>query len=574
MSSSEMTDQGRSTSPLAKVDIGGLPEPIKVALSLLAISALLFASWLVVYETGGTSKAFPHIFYVPVLAGAWFFGFPGGLLAAVAAGLLCGPFMPLDSATGEAQTAINWLSRAGFFLLAGSLAGMMCQTLRSQAKALADRNRRSTLSGLPNQIALEHDLDARIRKAKGGVNAGYFVAEVQMADLDKVIATLGHRNVDKLVRSVGLNLQAALPFAPKIYNDHADTFALIAEEADVRDVREFGEALISAVQKRIDVSGLPIVTRCHVGLARYPAHGQNGAELIRACRFAIHMAEASEQKYEIFDKAIYMRQRQSFELLRELVRAIDNNELVFHYQPKLDLRTGKITSAEALVRWEHPSKGVLMPGAFIPAAEQTDLITQISAWGLKNAVSRLSAWKDDGFDLGIAVNLSARDLADARLIQDLRDLIALYDIDPALLEMEVTETAVIGDIHRAEQVLGDIRELGIRVSIDDFGTGHSGLSQLRNLPIDSLKIDQVFIAELLTSDLDDKIVRAAIDLGHHLGAEVVAEGVESAEVVDLLRAYGCDIAQGYGIAKPLPEPELRSWLNDLDAGVSARSAHH
>lgn len=544
-----------------RVDLPALPGTIVVFLAFITILASLIGSWVLVYYTGGTSKAFPHIFYVPVLLGAWFFGLPGGTLAAIAAGFLCGPVMPLDTSTGAMQSTVNWLSRTGFFVLAGGIAGMMCQVLRGQAQALANRSHHSTFSGLPNQIALEHDLNHRIQMERKNGADRFLVAEVQIADLHKVIATLGYRNVDGLLQSVGRNLQVSIPFAEKIYNDHFDTFAVVAEEAAVRDIHQFGQTLIGAVQQRIEVSGLPVVAKCYVGIARYPAHGENGAELIRACRFALHTAESNGEKFQIFDKAHDIHQRQSVERLTELCHAIDNDELIFHYQPKLDLRTGCVTSAEALVRWSHPRDGLLMPGAFIPAAEQTDLITDISGWGLKEAVSQLAAWKDGGIDLGIAVNLSARDLEDIRAIQDLKDLIALYTIDPGRLEMEVTETTVINDIGRAERALGEIRNLGMKVSIDDFGTGHSGLSLLRNLPIDSLKIDQVFVAELLTSPGDEKIVRAAIDLGHHFGAEVVAEGVEDAEALERLQEYGCDLAQGYWIARPMPEPELRTWLD-------------
>jgi EAL domain-containing protein (putative c-di-GMP-specific phosphodiesterase class I) len=297
-------------------------------------------------------------------------------------------------------------------------------------------------------------------------------------------------------------------------------------------------------------------------VAQYPAHGNNGEELCRASRFAVRRAEATGEKYAIFDKAHASQKIEILQRLTKLREAIAGDELIFHYQPKLDLRTKEISSVEALVRWPQASGEILSPAAFIPAAEGTALITQLSAWGLQTAVRQLAHWQKDKVhtDLRIAVNLSALDLRDDNTVRLIKEFLALYGVNASRLEIEVTETTIIDDLPAATRCLEQIKELGVHIAIDDFGTGHAGLVQLKNLPVHSLKIDQTFVKNMLTDSKDRQIVRSAIDLGHNLGLEIIAEGVESKEVLAELGQYGCDIVQGYGIARPLPEAALRTWL--------------
>jgi predicted signal transduction protein with EAL and GGDEF domain len=554
--------RGMTENVLAQFDLQGIPSIARAVLIWQGIAALLILSWAVVHQTGGTAQVFVHVFYIPVLIGAVFFGPAGGVVAGAAAGILCGPFMPLHTATGEMQAISGWSYRAGFFVTMGALAGSMVSMLRRQARLISERSRHSVLTGIPNQVALEADLDDLIRSNKRSGNSGFFVVEIGIWDIQRVIAAFGHHHANRLLQSIGSNLQDTFASAGRIYHTQVDRFAVVTPDDNAENISEFCGLLIQAVQRPSDLSGLPVTLRGRVGLARYPVHGTSGAELSRACRFALREAEAGKHSYAIFDRAHDTEEHETLDRLTKLKAAIDDRKLVFHYQPKLDLDSGEVTSVEALVRWPQPSGDVLPPGAFVPAAEGTGLITLLSAWGLRTAIAQLSQWRHDDpcTNLGIAVNLSALDLQDGATVRTIKEMLALYDVAPHLLEIEVTETSIIEDFKDARRCLDEIKALGVRIAIDDFGTGHAGLVQLKNLPVDIIKIDKTFVKNILTDSKDNQIVRSAIDLGHNLDLKVVAEGVETDEILHKLREYGCDVVQGYGIARPMPEEALRTWL--------------
>jgi len=550
----------------SRLDLREIPAAIRLVLAVATIASLLIASGMLVYETGGTSNVYVHVFYVSILVGTFFFGISGGVIVGLAAGLICGPYMPLNTITGETQTTINWLMRTGFFILMGVVAGFIVEALRRQARLLRQSTHRSKLTGLPNQIALEQDINQRIRQTYRSGKGEFLVAELGISSLNQMMVTFGHARATELLIVIDENLKRSFPDVERIYHVQADRYAIVVPDDSFEKIRELCEKIIAAIKRPLELSGLPIIMNGCVGLSRYPTHGMSGAELSRAAHFALHMAETTKQDYLIFDRMHDEQRRQDFQLLGELKEAILKDELIFNYQPKLDLRAGKTLSVEALVRWPHPSGKILPPGAFIPAAENTALITQLSAWGLKTAISQVNAWQRKGIhrDVGIAVNLSPTDLQNGMTVEIIKELLALYDVDPTRLEIEVTETAIINDIDVVTRCLRQMRSLGVRIAIDDFGTGHAGLAQLRNLPVDVLKIDRTFVANMTSDMKDDLIVRSAIDLGHNFDLEIVAEGVETEEVMTRLREYGCDTVQGYGIARPMPESDLQTWLSDTE----------
>jgi EAL domain-containing protein (putative c-di-GMP-specific phosphodiesterase class I) len=247
-------------------------------------------------------------------------------------------------------------------------------------------------------------------------------------------------------------------------------------------------------------------------------------------------------------------------MMAELGTAIRENQLLLHYQPRIDLHSGACTGCEALLRWQHPKHGMIPPGDFIPAAEMSDNIHPLSLWVLRNALEQIQRWLQEGLTLPIAVNLSARNLADRECPDKIAQLLQTYAVPAHLLEIEITESALISDPERAMQVVDRIHQLGIPLAIDDFGTGYSSLSYLKRLPIDTLKIDRSFVKDMRSNDADAVIVRSTIALAHSFGLKVVAEGVEDADTLDALRQLSCDQAQGFGIARPLPLTTLTEWL--------------
>jgi len=252
-------------------------------------------------------------------------------------------------------------------------------------------------------------------------------------------------------------------------------------------------------------------------------------------------------------------------LAAELREAITNHGLVVYFQPYVDLATGDVSGAEALVRWQHPTRGLLPPDEFIPIAEHTGLIRPLTMYVLVAALRRRRAWADAGYDLSISVNVSMRDLVDANLPQKVAEILAVADTSPDALTLEVTESQLMSDPERCSGVLRDLSRLGVRIAIDDFGTGFSSLVSLRSLPVDVIKVDKSFVLHMATNDNDDAIVRSTVDLGRSLGLGVVAEGVENEVTVQKLRQYGCHAMQGYYLSRPLPAEAFDAWLHSRDA---------
>jgi EAL domain-containing protein (putative c-di-GMP-specific phosphodiesterase class I) len=250
-------------------------------------------------------------------------------------------------------------------------------------------------------------------------------------------------------------------------------------------------------------------------------------------------------------------------LLGELRRAIEQNELVLYYQPKVSLRTSEVTGFEALVRWQHPEQGLLTPERFVPFAEHTGLVKPLTRYAMREAVRSCAKWQELGLDLGVAVNLSARDLLDLHLPDEVRLLLSETRIDPARLELEITENTILSDPGRTRTILNRLKELGVRLAIDDFGSGYSSLGYLKRLPLDVLKIDKSFVMTMLADDDSSAIVRSTIDLAHDLGLEVVAEGVATETIGGALAALRCDAGQGFYFAGPMPEDEAASWAAEV-----------
>ncbi|MBD0291554.1 MAG: EAL domain-containing protein, partial [Thermoleophilia bacterium] len=275
---------------------------------------------------------------------------------------------------------------------------------------------------------------------------------------------------------------------------------------------------------------------------------------------AMYVAKAAHRPFAVYDAAHDVNSASRLRVIAELRRAIDERELTLYYQPKERLETGDVVGVEALVRWNHPERGLLPPSEFVPLAQHTNLIRPLTLFVLEAALEQCRAWKDDRLSLRVAVNLSARSLLDADLAVDVERLLARLDLEPDVLELEITETMIMADPARAAAILGDLNALGVRIAIDDFGTGYSSLAYLSGLPVDEIKIDRSFVAAMGENASDAAIVRSTIDLGRNLGLGVVAEGVETEDVWRALRELGCDAAQGYFLSRPVPPRVLAEWV--------------
>ncbi len=297
-----------------------------------------------------------------------------------------------------------------------------------------------------------------------------------------------------------------------------------------------------------------------MGIAFYPDHGDDVDTLVQHADVAMYLAKEAHSSYQFYDPEQDLYSRGRLALVGQLRRAVGRGELVVHYQPKAEAPTGRIAGLEALVRWSHPERGLLGPDQFIPLAEQTGLIRPIARFVLDTALAQLAAWRVEHPDLTMAVNVSARNLLDPQLPDDVAVALDRHGLEPQALVLELTEGTIMADPNRALAVLDRLSEMGVRLAIDDFGVGYSSLGYLKRLPVDEIKIDKSFVLGMTHDEGDAVIVRSTIDLGRNLGLGVVAEGVENDEAWAQLALLGCDRVQGYGLSRPLPAETLTRWL--------------
>jgi diguanylate cyclase (GGDEF)-like protein len=382
-------------------------------------------------------------------------------------------------------------------------------------------------------------------------------------DLDRfkeVNDTFGHHYGDLLLEQLGARLGSVLRDSDTIARLGGDEFAILLPTASVEDATQIATRVLQVLEQGFSLGTLNLDIDASIGIALAPAHGSDADTLLRRADVAMYVAKRSGSAYAVYSFDQDQHSPSRLALVGELRRAIDQHELSLYFQPKVDYQLGRITCVEALVRWQHSQHGLLGPDQFVPLAEQTGLIRPLSAWVLEAALRQCHQWRQAGFDLAVAVNLSMRNLHDPEIPEMIRRLLARWGVPPARLVVEITESSLMADAARAMDVLTRLRDMGIGISIDDFGTGYSSLAYLKRLPVDELKIDKSFVLHMGSDENDAAIVRSTIGLAHDLGLTVVAEGVEDEAVWDLLGALGCDLVQGYYISRPQPAAELTAWL--------------
>jgi diguanylate cyclase (GGDEF)-like protein len=419
------------------------------------------------------------------------------------------------------------------------------------------------LTGLANRRALNAHLATRIDYA-GSQRTSLGLVVFSLDRFKELNDTLGHQAGDALLQQIEPRVEDALGGDDALLaRMEGPEFALVLPgERD--DVLRTVAALRAALERPFDLHDTSVLVEAAAGVAMYPEHAEEPGLLLQKADLALQDAAASRSGTAVYAPENDRTSRESLELLAELPRAIAQRELVVFYQPKASLETGRVVSVEALVRWQHPERGLLGPFAFLPMAEQTGLIKPLTSAVLDASLAQCARWAAEGIDLAVSVNLSVLNLIDHGLPGDLAVLLDRHAVPAAKLELEITESILMADPVRAMQVLDELRELGVGLSLDDFGTGYSSLAYLKSLAVDELKIDKSFVMHMDTDDGDAVIVRSTVDLGHNLGLRVVAEGVETPEAWERLRDMGCDLAQGYLLTKPLPGDELTTWLRERD----------
>ncbi len=430
----------------------------------------------------------------------------------------------------------------------------------SQQSELERRGLHDSLTLLPNRVWLQQHLAEAVETARrNGEPLALIVLDLRRFQV--VNGTLGHVTGDRLLEQVASRLQHELRGEDAAARLGADVFGILRHGVDPRTASQAAERLYQLMETPFLIDQTPIELEALCGVATFPALAEDGVQLLQRAEMAVHQAKRDGERFAIFKGEKDTDSRRRLLMFGMLRGALQRNELLLHYQPKLDLTTGAIVGAEALVRWDSPELGRVSPGEFIPLAEQTSLIKPLTAWVLEEALRQLVAWESAGIRTRVAVNLSARNLTDEKLPERIAELLELGHVKPERMMMEITESAVMQNPERAAVVLERLREIGVALSIDDFGTGYSSLTYLRTLPADELKIDRSFVREIDANEGNATIARSVINLAHSLGLKVVAEGVETEAELKRLITLGCDLAQGYLISRPLPASDLASFLS-------------
>ena len=429
-----------------------------------------------------------------------------------------------------------------------------------QAAINTHRASHDLLTGLPNRWLLTQSLSDALQAAEL-TRSGVAVMIGDLDDFKTVNDTLGHQFGDRVLQLVAPRLANALGPRGLLARLGGDEFAAVLQGvSDQDDALRCAERWLAALERPVEVDSLVLHIGASVGVACYPQHGRTVDELLRHADVALYRAKAERSTCAIYAEEHDESSIDRLELAAQLRLGIERGELVVHYQPKLPLYADCTFGVEALVRWNHPQLGCIGPDAFIPLAEHTGLIKALTQRMLETALRQCEAWRASKLDVRFSVNISTRDLLDHDLPATIRSLLDRYDVPPTSLQLEITESRIIADLGRARTVLDELRAIGVTIAIDDFGTGFSSLSQLRELPVDEIKIDRSFVMRMETDRDDAVLVRSIIELGRNLGLRVTAEGVETASVQHTLRELGCDFAQGFHVGRPVPADECRRLL--------------
>jgi diguanylate cyclase (GGDEF)-like protein/PAS domain S-box-containing protein len=415
------------------------------------------------------------------------------------------------------------------------------------------------LTGLPNRTLLKEHLDQLLalrHRRKDGLT-------LLLIDLDRfkeINDTFGHEAGDTLLSVIAERLRRSLRESDLVARLGGDEFAVVLPGCGATDALEVAATLRGALCADVDVRNQAVCVTASIGVAISPLHGRDAGTLLRHADVALYLAKDNPHGTALYDASLDPNSPARMALLNDLRSAITAGGLELHYQPQIELAGGSVVRLEALARWTLADGRTIMPNEFIPLAEQNGLIPGLTTWALSTALHQRSAWSAAGWDVDVAVNLSALDLRDQGLVDRVTDALLGACVDPSHLWLEITETSVMSDPERARQVLGELRGIGVRVSIDDFGTGQSSLAYLQTIPASEVKIDRSFISQLGIRPHDGAIVRAAVTLAHDLGLSVIAEGVETAPALERLCRLGCDNAQGYFIARPMPPDAVLGWV--------------
>ncbi len=493
-----------------------------------------------------------------------------GRIVAIAVGALIAPgviFVELVGG-GEVHLKEGILAAVVLIVLTYARTGIVVSRLRRQTDLLTRQVERDPVTGMGNRALLVRSIDQVLqRRARRG--ALVLIGVERFTELRDV---LGARIGDAALCELAERIERVAGPTAVVARIGAATFAVLLDDTPSADESvATARRMLDACTAPLNVSGLSLEVEASAGMVLVSEHGRSADVLVERAEIALSVAAGAPSRLVRFTSGLRPSNEPSPMLMLELPRALAEGELVVHYQPQVEIDTGRVVEFEALVRWDHPVHGLLGPWAFIPAAERTGLVTRVTAYVLDAALAELAGWRAGGLDIAVAVNISVHDLLDPRLVEHVRAALDRHAVPAEKLDLELTETMAMVDRRRALATLTGLDDLGVMLSVDDFGTGFSSLGYLRGLPVSRLKIDRSFVAEMRDDRASAAIVASTIDLAGRLGLGVVAEGVEDEATYADLAALGCDAAQGFWLSRPVPAAEVPAVVEALKGRVPSQS---
>lgn len=545
---------------------------------LMVASVLIFGS---LFVDGGISETgiywvyiYPFVaFYIMGQRRGWYWVALFGLCLLVAVALHANGTISLPYSE---ERQLFFLTAYAFYALIASIFNMLRNnfeqklaelvkertvTAEAYLEELKHRMLHSQLTGLPNRGVMLDRLEQMIHIARRN-SSSIAVAVINIDRITEINNVLGHKAGDEVLRHVGQELKAAVRDMDTVAHIGADEFVVIMPTVDASLVDRASKRMFAVFNEPVEVEGTSLDVSAQVGFAFFPEHGDNASELLQSADAAMRLAKQEQSNFKIYDASLNPFNLRHLEQYRDLKYAVSKDALELFYQPQLDLQTGELVGAEALMRWNHPVEGYISPGEFIPLAEQTGLITVLSKWALKRAIEQCAKWQSEGGNrVGVSVNLSCRCLSDPKMVEHIDTLLLAHGLKGEDLTIEVTESLFVERSEQMIRSLSSLRKMGINVAIDDFGTGYSSLSYLKTLPVNELKIDQSFIFPMAKSKQDQMIVHSIVDLGKSLGFELLAEGVEDGATGQILKEFGVHRVQGFYYARPMPFENFCAWID-------------
>lgn len=534
---------------------------------LPGLSLMIMGVYLLVYHTGGIKFVYSHSMYIPIVLAGFIFGIRGGVTIAIIAGVTLGPFMPIDTQTGEMQKTVNWLYRTVFFTLIGLLAGIASDTVKTYLKNLHWHARHDEETSLLNRKALIEDLPSLIHKNRPPNINLLLVASLNNTRQLKM--AYGYQVIDQVVEQIHARFSQRLrELTPFNYVYRADAGSIGALITDISHSKKhiLLKHLANTAKLPFSFNGIPIHVDFRMGFTPFETLSCEPQVFLEQAESAMNYAHESKRDFIGFTDELNNSSKENMVILGELVNALEKGQLSLHYQPKIDVTTHSVCGVEALMRWSHPERGNIPPGVFIPCAEQSTLIYPLTYFAIEEAIKQLALWEKLNILIPIAVNISPLNITQEGFAENVLKLLEKYGQEGHNLELEMTEGALMLDIGLCTKELNILAEAGVVISVDDFGTGYSSLQYLHILPISKIKIDQSFVRNLPDDQSSIHIVEASVSLAHKLEMSVVAEGVETKEIYDYLKLNKCNFIQGYYISRPLAITDFDDWHADFKIG--------